>query len=231
MAEFLLSGNMFPFTVSIALVLGLVLLEIIALLLGSSILSLESDGVELDADGFDLDAGDFELDADGVEIDAEMMEVDGGPVSLSAWLGIGNVPFAIWIASLLTAFGLGGFILQSTLNGFFGFSLSASIASVLVAVPALGVTRHLSRFLGHIVPKTETSAVSLRGMGGQHGVITQGTAKRGNPAEVKVKDRHGNMHYLRVEPYEDDETLAQGTEVYVIRQRDGTFRAMEITLD
>ena len=231
MTEFLTSGDMFPFTVSIALVLGLVLLELIALLLGWSLLSLESDGLDVDADGFELDAEGFELDAEGGELDAEAVEIGAGTASLSAWLGIGQVPLAIWVASLLTAFGLSGFILQTALNGAFGFTLAAPIAAALAAVPALGFTRHLSGFLGHIIPKTETSAVSLRGMGGQHGIITQGTAARGKPAEAKVKDRHGNMHYLRVEPYEDDETLPQGTEVYVIRQRDGTFRAMEITLD
>lgn len=231
MTEFLFSGNMIPFTASIAIVLGLVLLELIVLLLGSSLLSFDADALELDADGLDLDADGPDFDADAAEIDAEGVELSGGSAALSAWLGLGRVPLAIWVASLLTGFGLSGFILQSAANGLLGFTLAAPIAALIAAAPALGFTRHLSGFLGHIIPKTETSAVSKRGMGGQHGVVTQGTARRGQPAEVRIKDRHGNMHYLRVEPYEDDTELPQGTEVYVIRNRDGSFRAMEITLD
>ena len=41
----------------------------------------------------------------------------------------------------------------------------------------------------------------------------------GRPAEVRVIDGYGNAHYLRAEPLKEGETIAQGTEVLVIRDR------------
>ena len=73
------------------------------------------------------------------------------------------------------------------------------------------------------MPKTETTAVRARHLGGYHGTITQGTASRGKPAEVKIKDRHGNIHYLRVEPLHDDDSFVQGTDVTLIRKRGDKF--------
>lgn len=238
MTEFLLSQNMFPFSLALSLVLGLLFLEVVFLLLGGSLFTADSDAidadfgeVDFDADGFEINASEVDLGA-SIDTDAADLGADGGEASIpiTGWLGLGKVPLAIWMACVLTGFGLSGFILQSLSNALFGFSLPVMIAIPLALVPALAFVQIASGWLARLIPKTETSAVSLRSMGSQHGVITQGTARRGNPAEVRLKDRHGNSHYLRVEPFEDDAELPQGTEVYVIRKRDGTFRAMEISL-
>ena len=236
MTEFLLSQDMFPFTLSLALVFGLLLLEVIFLLFGWSLLSADSDGIDTELTDIDIGVDGVELDAPDVDIDAEISGSDAPgleipPPTLSSWLGLGKVPIAIWIATLLTGFGLSGFVLQSILNGIFGFTMPAMMAIPLAVVPALAFVRICTQALSRIIPKTETTAISRRSMGSQHGVISQGTARRGKPAEVRLKDRHGNTHYLRAEPFEDTAVLPQGTEVYVLRRRDGTFRAMEITLD
>ena len=73
------------------------------------------------------------------------------------------------------------------------------------------------------MPKTETTAIRARHLGGCHGTVTQGTASRGKPAEVKIKDRHGNIHYMRVEPLHDEETFVQGSDVTLIRKRGDRF--------
>ena len=54
-------------------------------------------------------------------------------------------------------------------------------------------------------------------------MITQGAASRGKPAEAKIKDRFGNIHYLRVEPLADDAIFAQGSDVTLIRKRGDKF--------
>ncbi len=252
MTEILLEPNSYPFTLSLAIVLGLFLLEIISLILGGSILAVGSDG--LDAD-IDLDAdfdGDFDGNFDGdfdvtaeFDIDAQpdfgaTVEPDFGsgiddgvsglsPASLISWLGITKVPFLIWLISFLTAFGLTGLVLQSLSSGLFGMLQPSSLASLIAFVPALISTRTISAVVATIMPKTESSAMKTRFLGGHHGVITQGTARRGHPAEAKIKDRHGNTHYLRVEPLEDDEDLPQGTEIHVIRKKSGVFYAVNIT--
>lgn len=65
----------------------------------------------------------------------------------------------------------------------------------------------------------ETEALSERSLGRRRGVVTQGTAAKGRPAEVRVMDRYGNAHYLRAEPFAKGEEITQGTEVLVIRDR------------
>jgi hypothetical protein len=74
-----------------------------------------------------------------------------------------------------------------------------------------------------IMPKTETSATQIRLLGGYRGVISQGTAIRGKPAEAKIKDRHGNIHYLRVEPFADEAVYSQGSEVMIVRKLGDKF--------
>ena len=54
-------------------------------------------------------------------------------------------------------------------------------------------------------------------------MITQGTAARGKPAEAKIKDRHGNIHYVRVEPLDDDAVFPKGSDVRLIRKRGNKF--------
>ena len=90
-------------------------------------------------------------------------------------------------------------------------------------MPALAITRVIANWVALIMPKTETTAVRARHLGGYRGTITQGTASRGKPAEVKIKDRHGNIHYLRVEPLHDDDSFAQGADVTLIRKRGDKF--------
>jgi hypothetical protein len=50
-------------------------------------------------------------------------------------------------------------------------------------------------------------------------VVSQGTAARGRPAEIRVSDRYGNTHYIRAEPLRDGTEIPQGTEVIVLRHR------------
>jgi len=56
------------------------------------------------------------------------------------------------------------------------------------------------------------------------GVVSQGTARAGNPAEVRVTDRHGNLQFLRAEPLDRSAEITQGQEVVVIRLLSGPDR-------
>jgi len=234
MLEFLAAAEMRPYSIALGLFFGLLGLELVSLLFGGTILGSDADAPDIDAP--DIDA---EFDADlGLDPDIATeisLDESGSTVprvgGLSAWLGIGEVLFAIWIAALLVSFGLTGFIVQSSLNTAFDWMLPVTLSVPLAVPPTVLLVRIISSWIARIVPKTETTAVSRRAFGGQHGVITQGTMRRGSPAEVRLKDRHGNVHYLRVEPMEDDVVLPQGTEVYITRKRDGRLRAMEISLD
>jgi len=223
--DLLFSPNMQPFAISLGLVLGMVVLEMVLMLMGISILGGDGDA-SLDAEpDFDVDAG---LDAEP-GIDADLDGADGASgVGALAWLGLGDAPFAIWFAGFLTAFGLIGYALQGVLNGVIGAPLPALIAS-LVALPfALAVTARLARFFGRLVPKFESTAISSRSFGGRRGVITVGTARRGHPAQARIKDGYGNTHYTMVEPLNDSDAFSQGTEIATVRLGDGSLRAISL---
>ena len=213
------------FAVCLAVVAGLFILEILTALLGGTLLGIGSDAPDLDLDA-DFDFSAEVADGGGLAMDdvGPDLETGGaGTSGLFTWIGARDVPFLIWLVSFLTTFGLFGLILQSLSTGIFGATLPAILACVIAFVPALAVTRVIANWVALIMPKTETTAVRARHLGGCHGTVTQGTASRGKPAEVKIKDRHGNIHYLRVEPLRDDETFEQGSDVTLVRKRGDKF--------
>lgn len=223
---FLMPENL-VFAVSLAVVAGLFALEILSAVMGGTILGVGSDGPDVD---LDLDA-DFDFSADmadgmGVSADEAVFDLDAseaGSSGVFTWIGARDVPFLIWLVSFLTMFGLFGLILQSGVMAVFGGPMPGLLACVLASVPALGVTRVIANWVALIMPKTETTAMQARHLGGSRGTVTQGTAARGKPAEVKIKDRHGNIHYMRVEPLRDDEVFSQGDDVILIRKRGDKF--------
>lgn len=219
MIDLLLMPQSLPFAIALAVTAGLFLLEIISSLLGATVLGLGGESVDLDMD-FDADfdfAGDIDLDAP--DLGAEAI---GTPSGLLTWLGARDVPFLIWLVSFLTMFGLFGLFLQSIATTLLA-PLPSLVAAPIAALPALAVTRVIANWVAQLMPKTESSAMRTRFLGGHSGTITQGTASRGKPAEVKIKDRHGNTHYLRVEPLDDDGVFPQGSDVTLIRKRGDRF--------
>ncbi|WP_037307282.1 OB-fold-containig protein [Ruegeria halocynthiae] len=226
MFDFLLEGAVAPFTLALALLFGLLALELIALVLGGSLLAGEGE-VDLDmVDAPDLDIGDLGLDINpNVDLgDFELAEVETdvpetGAIGPLAWLGIGKIPFMIWLVVLLAGFGLSGMGLQLTLRDLLGFDLPSWMAAIPAGIFGLWFARGFGGVLARLLPKVETESVSERMLARRRGVITQGTATRGRPAEVRVMDRFGNTHYLRAEPLQDKDALNQGTEVLVLRDR------------
>lgn len=230
-----LTPEAFPFSIALCVVLGLFILEIISLILGGSIMAIGSDApdidVDLDAD-FDIDL-DTDIDTDidaGLDIEADLStDTDIAPSGLLGWLGITEVPFLIWLVSFLTIFGLSGLVILNVGSAMTGLTIPLAVSVPLATVAAAYCARFIARVVAAIMPKTESTAMRTRFLGGHHGVISQGTARRGHPAEAKIKDRHGNTHYLRVEPLDDDAEIPQGRDVHVIRKRDGMFFVVDIT--
>lgn len=239
MFDYLFAPAFLPFSFALALLFGLAALELAALLIGTSFLGGESDaGIDAgdgpDLGGADLaDMGDLSLEADGLGDlgDVDLADIDGldaaegsdalqaGGGGLSAWLGLGQMPMLIWLATVLLGFGLSGTALQMALRDLLSMTAPAWMASVPAAGFALWFARRFGAGFARILPQVETEALSDRSLGRRRGVVTQGTAAKGRPAEVRVMDGYGNAHYLRAEPLAKGEEIAQGTEVLVIRDR------------
>ena len=226
MFQSLLSTPYVPFALALGLLLALLALELVALVLGGSLLG----GGEVDAPDVSGLEAQFDL-APGAEPDVgalleassalETAEQDlpDGSAGWAGLIGLGHTPFMIWLASLLMGFGLSGLALQSLAQSLLGAPFGLGLALPLAGFIGLTFARSFARFFGNLLPQIETSATSAQFMGGLRGIVTQGTARHGQPAEVRLRDRHGNTHYMRCEPFRDSDVIPEGTEVLTLRER------------
>lgn len=151
-------------------------------------------------------------------------DLGGGFASL---LGLGRVPLMAWLSLMLACFALGGLTLQQIVASFTGGLLPLLPASGIAAVAALPLTGLLARPLGRIWPHDETTAIDVDSLLARRGHIVIGTAARGNPARVAVKDRFGQTHHVMAEPHLDGMTFGEGQEVLLVRREGETFYAVE----
>lgn len=200
------SAHTAPFGIALVLMLFLFVLEVLALAFG---------GVNDWVDGLLPDELNPHTEL-GVDADA------GGFVRFLSWLYVGRVPVLMLFVLFLAIFGLTGFVLQAVVSSLLGFYLPVLIAVVAVWFLSLPILRACAGGLYRILPKDETTAIAQSELVGRVGVITLGTATMDNKAEVKVKDTHGQTHYIMA--YVDgDETLTQGDTVLLVAQKGNDF--------
>lgn len=201
MLELLTRAGSLPFSVALALMLMFALLQIVG--------------------AGDFLGGDADVDVHGgLHADAS---VDAGLLSL---LGIGRVPFLMWLMVLLTVFGLLGISVQELLLALTGKTWSAWLVAPVVGFAALPITGALSRGLGRIIPQDETSAIDVAILVGREAEILVGTATAGNPARGRVFDHYGQVHNVMVEPDMPDQRFVQGERVLLVRREGELFKAI-----
>lgn len=215
MLEFISTSQNMPFTIALAVMLGMALLEGVASLLGAGISSI----VDSLLPDFDVDLG---IDASDVPSVTPLSRLLG-------WLRFGQVPALILLVIFLTGFGLIGLGIQSFMLNTTGLLLPGLIASPIALFLALPVVRIFGGAIGKIMPKDETDAVEGKSLIGRVAVITLGTAKKGSSAEARVKDQHGLSHYVMVEPDLEEASFTSGTAVLLIKQEGSVFKAIENT--
>ncbi len=167
--------------------------------------------------GTDIDAGlDADFDADGLP---------GGGIGafIAGVLGFGRVPLTIWLATFLFAFAAIGVSGQALSENLLGAPMDALVAAVLAAVAAAPVTSVLVRPLGRILPRDETTAVTLDSLVGRRAEVTTGTSRAGSPARSRVNDMHGHPHYVMVEPHDDSADIVEGEQVLLVRREGEVF--------
>ncbi|WP_321530729.1 YqiJ family protein [uncultured Desulfuromonas sp.] len=212
MMVFISSSPNLPFSIALAVLLLIALLEGVGMLFGLGLSTLFEGLIP------DIDL-DFEAD----------LPDNTSPFALSrllGWLRFGEVPALMLLVIFLTAFGLIGLAGQMIVHKSFGAFLPASLASVLSMTASLPLVRVLGGGLAKILPKDETSAVSDQSFIGRVAVITLGTARQGAAAEGKLVDKYGQTHYLMIEPDVVDDAFPQGEQVLVVSKREGVFRAI-----
>lgn len=212
MLEFLAAKANLPFTVALALMFFIAMLEGVGTLLGLGVSSL------LDSIAPDIDT----------DVDAEIDSASGLSRFLG-WLQFGKVPVLVLLIVFLTSFGLIGLVLQSVMHDWFGRFLPAIVASVPAFFLALPVVRSLGGVVAKIFPQDETEAVSDKSFIGRVAVITLGTASSGSAAEARLQDQHGQTHYVMVVPDQADASFDQGTEVLLVKKMGSQFAAIRNT--
>lgn len=160
-------------------------------------------------------AGDFDA-PDG-------LDAGGFGDALATWLGLGRVPVMVWLAALLFTFGTLGVIGQAVLIGTLGAPLSAGFAALLAGGAALPLNGLAVRPLAAIMPRDETTAISLDALVRRDAEIQIGTARAGSPARAKVIDVHGQAHFVMVEPHDAATELRTGDTVLLVRREGETF--------
>jgi hypothetical protein len=89
--------------------------------------------------------------------------------------------------------------------------------------------------IGGLVQRTilrdESTAVSAESLVGHSATITLGATKRGTPSQAKLKDKHGQTHYVMVEPMHDDLQYEPGQSVLLVERTGHKYLVIEDSVD
>lgn len=212
MLEFITAPQNLAFSVALVLMIGIAILEGITAIFGFAL-----SGV------LDSLLPDFDFD---MELDVEAHSPNALSRFLS-WLRFGKVPVLILLVIFLTGFGLIGLGIQSLTQNTMGFLWPGFVASIPVVFLTLPIVRILGGAIGFIMPKDETEAVSRDSFIGRIANITLGTAKVASPAEAKLKDQYGTVHYIMVEPDNANDEFDKTTPVLVIKKEGHVFKVIK----
>jgi hypothetical protein len=211
MTAFLVADGNLPFTTALVLMLAIGALEAVSMLAGATLSGAIENLVPTD-------------------LVAEAPDVDGGSLAqLLGWLRVGQVPVLMLLVIFLTAFGLIGLTLQAVVGTVLPFLLPGWVASLPAFVLALPTMRATGGLIARIIPRDETDAVSEESFIGRVATVTLGRATSGSPAQARLRDQHGQTHYVMVEPDEPDETFETGRQVILVRRQGAVFRAIPNT--
>ncbi len=198
--EFYVLPENLPFSVSITVVMILSLLEGVLLFFGVGLINF------IDSLFPDLD---FDIEGFGVD--------DPGVVSKTlSFLRIKEVPLIILLVAFLMSYGVSGLIIQSLSLKYLGQTMSAFLISIPSILIGFTLMKGFGEVLSKIMPSDETDAKEISEYTNKIGFIVLGTAKMGAPAQCKVKDKNGQIHYFMVLP-DHDEEIEQGEKVLLVR--------------
>lgn len=199
MLGFLLSGDNVPFVAALVLML----------LIGAA----EAAGL----------GGGLAL-SEGLETD-----VNVETASLLSWINVGRLPLLMLIVVFLFAFGITGLIGQRIVAAVLSQPAPWFLAAPAAFMAALPVTRVFGRGVSRIMPRDETTAVSRDSLVGRVAVIVTGEARTISPAQARVRDQHGQVHYVMVEPDNAADVFAEGADVLLVRHAGAKYFAIHNT--
>jgi hypothetical protein len=189
----LTSSALWPFSLALLLILGLIVLEVVGLVLAASPFH---------------------------SIDHFLPEAPDGALE---WLHVGKVPMLVLILLFLLGFSLSGFAIQLLSMHWSAQFFPASIVVLPALIGGVVLVRTLGLVIGRLIPQDQTFAISDLALIGRLATISGGVAQVGYPAQARVRDQHGRLHYIQVEPEHGE--LPLGTEVIITDKIGACYRA------
>lgn len=191
--------EMFPYSLSFLIFAIFAFLEMVSFLLGWGIFSFLDDIVDVDHSDVDVNSttslGDF-----------------------FSYLNPEKVPFSMVLLSMFFIFGFTGHLLQ-TLFGLYPLYITLPIVMVLTII----LLHHTTNLIAKVMPRETSEVVSTDSFIGKKATILDPIAKRNMPARAKLHDVYGEVHYIRVEPFDEKDEFSEGMEVLVLEKRGGIF--------
>jgi hypothetical protein len=245
--DLLLLDGLKPFSVLTGFIVVLLLVEIALMLVGLSS-NVEVDG-EGTGDGLDAASGvDSELDLLGDLPEIEILTADEiatldlpprkqqmpyQPPAVTTRLlrlfGIGRNPLLVSLTGFAAGIAACGYSLQLILQALTGAMLSGRVAMIISLVPGLLLGGRLAALVARLIPAFESHGISGQTYNGRRGHVVIGDARRGEPAQVRWRDLYGTTHSLMAEPLRDEDMIAAGTEVLIVKTRDRQPRIVSLS--
>jgi hypothetical protein len=213
--EWLVAPGSGPFVVALLVMLGLALVEVVAVVSGIGLNDVIDEYVVPHSGIEALGDGGGGLDA------TTPADADGVIARFLAWLYVGRVPVLMMLVVFLGTFALIGLAGQAMLRGVMGWTLPALVAVPVVFAASLPFVRACGAALARWLPRDETTAVDPATFVGRTAEVTGGIARSDLPAQARVVDAFGTAHYVLVEPDVAGIQFATGTRVLLVRQIGG----------
>jgi len=215
MIDFFLSPANTPFVISLAVMLAFTVIEVLSASMGMGL-----------SEMVDSMLPEFDANID-IDVDADLSDVSGPTDSLSkllAWFRIGEVPVIMLFIVFLTGFGISGLTIQYIMVSISGITVPVYIAVILAFLTAMPTVRVCGGLLGKYMPKDETYVVSEDNFIGMVATLTLGHAEAGKPAQAKLMDKHGQTHYILVEPDNSANFFKQGEKGLIVSKNGALFK-------
>lgn len=213
-----------PFTVSLAVMVAISLLEGVARLFGVRISSILNNFIEdLYSDG---KTGDSKIDADPSNLQSNYPRRKNfnSLLQLLAGLGDGHGSGIGLLVVFLTVFGVIGLGVQTISFELFNLFLPAIVAIATTFMFSIPLVLLLGHRISKALPVVNTSGDFAELLVGVTAKITAGETTTGNPARAKLRDEIGHFHQVMVEP-ESDDTFNVGDSVILLKKTGRGFIA------
>ncbi|MFQ6372204.1 OB-fold-containig protein [Shewanella sp. YIC-542] len=200
MLDFILANDNLPYVVGAAVVAMLGMIEMMARVAGGSLWMLMDEPLT-------VQQGD---------------ETASDTSSLTAWLALDRLPVLLWFILALVFFTLSGF----SLNLVLWLSADIILPQSISVWPAFAMAAVSCHFAGRWFSWSSVMDDDSENLCGNIGILTLGKAIKGNPAEALVHDEWQRIHYVLVEPQEDNTAFEAGTRVLLLRREGMIWRAI-----